>query len=740
MTPSTARSHAVPLRGLLLAVGILALVVRLVYWIDVHDHALFQEATGDSATYLSLADALERDGLTAPLDQPYRMAPLYPGLLFVTNALGAGPDGVRALQFLLGAATAALLALLGWRLGGVLPAVVSGVGAALYGPFVFFEGELLSISIAVFLVALAATLWGRPRGAVPAGLSLGLAALAQPGLLLLGGLGAGISLARPRASGWTGRRDALLLAVALLVPVTLTCTRNLVVSGEPILISTNGGINFFIGNNPDAPGTFHLPPRSGLVNRPEGLFTSAREVAESGSTSGLSDAAVDRYWWFLGLDFWATRFGDAATLYGRKLLLSLNQVEVPNHYDFGYFRSASTVLGLLPTMAVLLPFGLLGLFLARRRWATGVWGFVIVLGSVALFFVTGRYRLPLAVFLWPAAGFAVAHLWSLRGQRLRLVFPLAAVAAGALLAFLPLLGASPTTAHMKNLEGVTLFQQGDLDAAQRAFEEALAADPGHAEALNNLGKVLLQSDPRAALGYFQRALVADPTQAETYFNLEEMYRRSQRYAEANEILDRLEQARAGRVDDVAGMLAYRRGANALALQDTLLAEASFRTAVEEQPDLAGAWLSLSMLYRKLERPAESLSAAQQAATLVPQAPQVQSNLGHAAETAQDWPLAATAFVRLLDSGETDREIRFRAGRALLRSGQTEDAEAYLVAANEGAPHEEALWLLGELYLAQDRSQEARAAYSALVKVQGTRAEAARDKLRDMGPGSRDARN
>ena len=104
--------------------------------------------------------------------------------------------------------------------------------------------------------------------------------IAQPNFLVAGALAAAVSVFRPRLMRWTGRRAALLLALGLCLPPLVTLARNWTVSGEPILISTNGGINFFIGNNPTADGTFRIPSDSGLVDRAEGLFITGRDVAQ----------------------------------------------------------------------------------------------------------------------------------------------------------------------------------------------------------------------------------------------------------------------------------------------------------------------------------------------------------------------------------------------------------------------------------------------------------------------------
>jgi tetratricopeptide (TPR) repeat protein len=723
------------LPALLLAVFAVAILFRGLYWLEVRSLPLFQEPTGDAATHLAMAHEIAQDGLAAPHGSPYTQAPLYPFFLRGAEALGLGLDGVRAIQFLLGAAGAVLLALLGFRLAGFPGAAVAGLGGALYGPFIFFEGELLSISLAVFLVEAGLVLWGRRRAALLAGLAWGLAALAQPNLLLFAVAVAVVAVAVPRRLRLPRRTAAWLLLLGILAPAALTGIRNLAVSGEPVLISSNGGINYFIGNNPATDGTFHLPADSGLLNRPEGLFTSARETAEHAAGRPLSAAQVDRWWGLRGLDFWIAQPGHALGLFARKVLLALNNFEVPNHYDFGYFRGKAVVLWLLPTLGWLLPLGGVGLVLAlrRRQWLLPL-GFLVVLVSVAAFFVTARYRLPLAVFLWPAAGLTVERVLAWRRVPRRWGPVAGAAVLYAVLAFVPLVRGGDTRAHMMNLEGAARLEKGDVAGATESFRKAVEADPRNAEALNNFGKMLArQGRTQEAMQYLRRAMAADPTQAETYFNVEEIYRQAGQPRDALHALDALVKARDGRVDDVAGTLAYRRAVNTCALGDTTEALDYLEQAVKRSPEIPGPWLTLSVLDRKVGRIDRAVEAAEHAARLAPDVQEAALVQAAAFMAARRDSEAVVAYRRAAGLGKVDNEFHYRLGMALLGSGRVQEAESEFLAANEHHPHAGALWELGRLYEKAGRMQEARTAYQALVQIHAAQAGRAQAQLKAMGP-------
>lgn len=726
----------------LLVILVVAAALRALFWMDAGHLFLFQEPTGDSATYVQLSQELGTEGLSAPRGEPYQRAPLYPLFLRALDAAGLGLDGVRMVQFFLGLVGVVLLWILGGRVAGRTGAVVAALGGAIYGPLIFFEAELLSISLAVFFLELALVLWGRTRWAVVAGLLFGLSALSQPNFLVAGLLAAAASLVLPLRFGWNGRKAAVLFAAGLLIPPAATLSRNLAQSGEPVLIAVNGGVNFFIGNNPSADGTFSIPPRSGLLNRPEGLFTSARETAERDRGRPLSHAEVDRYWWLKGIDYWLGQPGRAMALTLGKVLKSLNDDELPSHYDYGYIKEKVRVLRALPTMGWLLPLGALGLILSwrSRRFPTG-WLFLFFLLSIIPFFITGRYRLPLVVFLLPAAGVTVRTLWEHRHRRLYLAGLAAALAAYAVFANVPLYDTSATRAHMLNVEGMAAMQKGAIREAKDAFERAVEVNPNHAEALNNLAFVLQQQgDIQGALLTYKRAILANPLQAETYMNLEELYRKAGRNQDALRILDEFEKARGGRVQDKEAEIELRRGLNALALGDTTGARRMLGSAVDEDPDLVEGWENMAELEETEGNTAASLEAAAHAVSLNPEDHQALITYARALEESGNIPKAIDMYLRAVRAGHKDVNVYYRLGSLLVQSGRGPEGEQFLLAANERRPHPAALWALGNYYEKIGRNEDAVTAYTVLVRIKAPQAADARARLQAIGAKGRDGKN
>lgn len=93
--------------------------------------------------------------------------------------------------------------------------------------------------------------------------------------------------------------------------------------------------------------------------------------------------------------------------------------------------------------------------------------------------------------------------------------------------------------------GQVLFGLGRTDEARAQFEAALAADPEHAGALNGLGALVLDADPRAAEDCFRRALALDPTYVDAANNLGVALERQGREPEARAAYARARALRAG---------------------------------------------------------------------------------------------------------------------------------------------------------------------------------------------------
>jgi len=151
---------------------------------------------------------------------------------------------------------------IGRRFGRVA-GVTAGLLQATYGPGVYYEGELLLVVLEAPL-NLAAT-WAldraltvnRSRAWALAGACWGLAALTRPNILALLPIVSLYVL-------WTVRRPSVSrlamywgATVLVLTPVLL---RNAIVGHDVVPVASQGGLNYYLGNNPAADGMSAVAP------------------------------------------------------------------------------------------------------------------------------------------------------------------------------------------------------------------------------------------------------------------------------------------------------------------------------------------------------------------------------------------------------------------------------------------------------------------------------------------------
>lgn len=146
---------------------------------------------GDSPHYLSAARQLQAQGVSGLAGLDPTAAPLYP-VVMAASAWVFGGDpvtGAVAMQVLLGAVTAALLARIAYRMsaGSLSAAVVTGGVAAVYPALVFWGLYVLTESLFLFLFALCLDrllvlrVSRRPAvDALVAGLAVGATVLTRP--------------------------------------------------------------------------------------------------------------------------------------------------------------------------------------------------------------------------------------------------------------------------------------------------------------------------------------------------------------------------------------------------------------------------------------------------------------------------------------------------------------------------------------------------------------------------------
>jgi 4-amino-4-deoxy-L-arabinose transferase-like glycosyltransferase len=563
----------------------LALLCRLVFFVELRAAPTYDQPEG--------GDSILYDRVAAGASEPSRAyfhSPLYQWYLGGTySVFGRNLTVVRALQHLAGC----LMVLLVWAttrelFGSRTVAAVAGAAMALCGPLIFFEGQLLVDSFMPLLAAAvpaAALLHVRRQRAWSAalvGLAVALAALGR-GVALIWAPLLFLWLWRGGGPGQRRSRHALAFSAAMAFTIAPVTLRNYAVEGELVAITANGGLNFYIGNNAQANGTYVLPP--GLWFEPgdpsddyAGFSVAAAELGHRPSSAELSS-----WWTQRALHHVAENPGRTLALAGTKLRLLINDYEYPQLYNYYGYRAVCPILRVLPTSGWIIAPGLVGIALClwrRRPHHRLVAGIAILYAaSFVPFFVVDRFRVAWLPLLAPFAALAVVELFMACSRRrwTHAAILGAALAVGAGASFTPLDGPTPSAQY---------FAFGDAELAA--------------------------GGARAAVAWYERAARADPLQPRVLANLGVAQARLGRFVDAESTLLRAAELWPGsdRVQNDLGLVYLRLGR-------TSEAERAFRTALHLNPGLGEAYANLGELLLRRGESSRAAGAFRAALHLIP---------------------------------------------------------------------------------------------------------------------------
>ncbi len=467
-------------RRALVAILATAFIVRLVAVLQARAlNPDFFEPQMDALFHVEWARAIA-DG-REHLDGPFFRAPLYP--LFLAGVFKLLGDGLllpRLVQVAIGVGTCGLAFLAARQVASTRTALLAALLCALCPMLAYFETELLLPVLECFFGTLG--LWAALRARtmpsagrlLTAGLALGLACIVRPNFLVVAiGLACWLT-ATAHGARW---RVAALYLVGVLLPIAPVALVN-VREGDFALVATQGGVNLWIGNNPQSDGSTAIVPGT----RPDwwGGFEDSIAQAEAAEGRKLAPTEVSGHYTRATLAWWSAEPLAALRLMAWKTRLLLLDHELGNNQDDAYYLATYTpILSWLPArFGVLLPLAVVGLWALRRR--PGSSALLLVLcayaATIVLFFVCARFRAPLLPWLAIAAAAGLVQLVeSLRERRGG-----ALAGQGVVLACVAALAfATPDAIDTSGSQGpwqagVAAVRRGDDVSALRSFDESLA--------------------------------------------------------------------------------------------------------------------------------------------------------------------------------------------------------------------------------------------------------------------------
>lgn len=655
-----------------------AVIVRLIHVWQMRGTPFFDVLMGDAHGYDQWAQRIAGGDWIG--SDVFYQAPLYPYFLGAIYALfGRDLFIVRILQAVIGSASCVLLGLAAARFFSPRIGLIAGLALALWAPAIFFDGLLQKSVLDVFLICAMVWLMARLAANSPpegggyvgtgytwAGLGavMGLLALTRENALLL----AGVVLA------WlwfrTDRRAAMAAFVAGLAIVLLpVMVRNYAVDGGLYLTTSQFGPNLYIGNNPNADGTY-ASIRFGRGS-PEFERIDATEVAEASIGRSLSPAEVSSFWTGRALGYITSQPLDWLRLMGRKGLLLVNRDEMldtESQESHAAYSLPLRLLGWFGHFGLLVPLALLGAIVTwpdrRRLWILHALTITYAL-SVVLFYVFARYRYPLVPLLLL---FAVPGIMHIR-HALSSWPAVAAVVAVAVIAHLPLLSPALMQAITENNLGTALQERQRFDEAIAHHQRAIALAPGYAPAHNNLGAALRAAGrTNEAIASYRRALELQPEFPSAEFNL------ANALLASGETAASVAQFHEALAKNPQSVEAQNNSGIALAEKgDRAGAVAAFRAALAIDERSAIAHRNLGNMLIDGGSRAEGVTHLERAMALAPANPEAAYDLGTVRLEDQDFARAAGHFQSAIRIRPEWPEAHNNLGIALASQGRIAEA-------------------------------------------------------------------
>ena len=682
---------------------LVAFSVRLLHVWQLRSTPFFDTLLGDANGYDKWAVGLAAGDWIG--SDVFYQAPLYPYFLGVVYAVfGRDLLVVRIVQAAIGSASCVLLALACARLFSRRVGLVAGLALALWAPAIFFDSLLQKAVLDMLFICLSLyQLAGIERASVwrwvGLGCTLGALALTRENALLLIVIVAIWSVLRsfyerstdvlrtianpiverPQNNRRTYVEPLVSFVAGLAIVFAPVVARNYSIDGGFYLTTSQFGSNFYIGNNPNADGTY-ASIRFGR-GAPEFERLDAKEVAEETVGRALSPSEVSSFWAGRAFGYITSQPLAWLKLTGRKILLLVNRTEMLDteaQESYAEFSTPLKVLGWVGHFGILMPLAILGMFATwpdRRRLAIVYALAIAYAASVVMFFVFARYRYPLVPFL---ILFAVAPFDSRAREYLASTFAqgnsrkwlvAAALAGIAIFSNWPVLSPTLMRSITENNLATALLEKGQYDLAIAHSERAITLRPDYAPGYNNLGAALRAAGRLdEAIARYRQALDLKPDFASASYNLANAQLEQGKAGDSVESFRRSIEANPRSVEahNNLGIALANRG-------DAAGAIAAFRAALAVDDRSVHAHRNLGNMLVDAGQRDEGMTHLERAAQLAPSEPEAVYDMGTILLQDQNFRAAASRFEAALKIRPDWAEAHNNLGIALASQGRIADA-------------------------------------------------------------------
>lgn len=536
------RNKHLLLVALIWALGIL---LGLVYLNQIKSSPFFYDPVIDEESYDEKAMGIMLGRW--PGDNVFYQDPLYPYFLSgIYSMFGRDLYIVRLANVVLASLNLLAIYLIGRLIYDSRTGILAMLAGAIYLPYYFYQGMLikttLGICVADFALVFMLLAGRRALGwSLAAGVFTGLAALSRGNFLAI----------IPVFLIWlfivdrsdikkSAAKAALCLAgfVAVILPVTVHNFAN----GERVLITSQGGQNFYIGNHRlNNAGTYIAP--SFLRAHPEFEEADFRREAKRRLGLDLSASSLSQFWYRQAFEELLADKKRAALHFLKKARLALNGFEVSDNLNYYFYRGRYSKLLAKPllTFGVAGAFGIAGILLilwrsrSSRKYGEGllISYLAVYWLTMAAYFVFARYRIVMVGPLLVFGSYAVIKLhgyFRYGPGRSAVALTVVIIGTGAFVN-LPMMELSFDVSHY--LLGNHKYKAGDLEGAAKSYSYGLRLNPNNVLIRSNLARTFAEAGLlEEAREEFERARKIAPLYPGIRAGLAEVYFKQGKYKEA----------------------------------------------------------------------------------------------------------------------------------------------------------------------------------------------------------------
>jgi len=292
---------------------------------------------------------------------------------------------------------------------------------------------------------------------------------------------------------------------------------NYQITGEFIIWGANSGINFYIGNT-----------KSGIAPIPTGpKWEKLLEEPLKENVYGFNNQS--RYWFKRTFMEIAKNPLNFIYLNIKKFIFFFNYQELSNNKIISIERQKSSLLSIpvLPGFYLFGPFLLFSLIFGLKHNKILYFSMVFYILGVLLFFISDRYRYPF-VFIFTPFSFYV-FFREKNNLKKFIIFFICCI-----FVWIPWYKYNPEK-YIENdyNTGLVYMEEGKFKLAEKYFKEALKKEPNFSQCYNQLGMIeLYRKNIKDAKIYFEKAVSLNPNNISSLNNLGVCYANMKDYEKA----------------------------------------------------------------------------------------------------------------------------------------------------------------------------------------------------------------